>query len=490
MLEAKGFHNLTVCELKMFAKRLSYLVHVGCKPYELVEYPRILLLSESEIDQRVEKLRIASNCHRVSITLLRYATPTKSNAVLKSCVVRYLKPLGGYINKVDEIVQELKCSDTKMMEILTHNPRLVGNQYRKDVAEKIRCLISHGARHEDLHRNTNLLNNKTLATIQLRAERMHKIGWIPLPLRLMGRNDAAFEAVVGHQEAQCNLTTGFQLNSADDVIRLLPPMSANQTAAIRPKIDYLLSEGYAASDIVCCPQTLNKSLKRLKVAVCELKPYHLQRVDLAMVCHYAKYHRIRSKRHCRNRRAIAHAIGCFTSVLPMLPNDGSIHAVKDIHHTAVVNAKYFRDELGFSVDDLASLPVILAHAPNIIRRHWSALNNVNAIPAELSNCQAKALFRRHANNRRLRLNLLQYCIEKEVNFSHACVSSLAEDSDEEFRVTETTLAAADSSSRTDGDELPFHDDSYDEGADRHICDELMVVDVNERNDDDIDPVIV
>jgi len=458
----------------------------------LVEYPEILLLSESEIDQRVEKLRIASNCHGVSITLLKHATPTKSNTTVNNNVVRYLKPLGGYINKVDEIVQELKCSDAKMMEILTRNPRLVGKRHRKDVAEKIRCLISHGARHEDLYRNTNLLNNKTLATIQLRAKRMHKIGWIPLPLGLMGRDDAAFEAVVGHQEAQCNFTTGSQLTNADDVICLLPPMSTNRIAIIRPKIEYLLSEGYAASDIVSCPQILDRSLKKIKLAVSELKPYHLQRVDLAMVYHYAIRRRILSKRHCHNRRAIAHAIGCLTSELPLLPNDRSIHAVKDIHHTALVNAKYLRDELRFSVEDLASLPVILAHAPNIIRRHWNALNNVDAISAELSYCRAKALFCRHANNRRLQLNLLQYCIEKEVNFSHACVSTLADDSDEEFRVTETTLAAADTStgSKTDGDELTFRDDSYDEGADTHIYDELMVVDESEPNDDDIDPVIV
>jgi len=495
LLEAKGCGNLTVCELKTFAARLSYLVQIGCKPYELVEYPMILLLNESEINQRVEKLRLAISDHKISIALLKYASPKKSNTAVKNDVVKYLQPLGGCVSKVDKIVQELNCSDTKMMEILTRNPRLLGRYYRKDVAEKIRCLISNGARHEDLYRNTNLLNNKTLATIQSRAERLHKIGWIPLPLGLIGREDAAFEAVVKQQETQSNFITGPQGAGTDDVIRLLPPMSANRIAVIRPKIEYLLSEGYAASEILNCQRTLVLSLEKLKMAVCELKPYHLQCVDLAIVCHYALKRRILSSRRCYLRAAIARAIGCSSSALPPLPQqDRSFSAVKDIRLTTVVNAKYLREELGFTTEDLASVPLVLAHAPNIVRRHWNALDNADDTQAELSYCswQANVLFRRHADNRRLRLNLLQYCVEKEANFSHACVSSWAEDSDDEFRVTETettTLAAADGSG-CGGDDLTFHDDGDGEGADRRVCDKLKVEGESDRNDDDVDPLIL
>ena len=474
MLEANGIGHLTDSKLKTFATRLSYLVHIGCKPYELVEYPMILLLSESEIDQRVEKLRRARNVPRISIALLKFATPKKSFGDLNYNVLLYLKPLGGYVNKVDEIVKELNCSVTKMMEILTRNPRLLGRKYRKDVAGKIRCLLSNGARHEDLYRNTNVLNNITFTKLQTRAERLRKIGWIPLPLGLIGREDAVFEEVVGQQEAQRSCITGHQVSSADDVIRLLPPMTANRILLIRPKIEYLLSEGYAAIDIVNCPQSLTLSVKKLSMTVCELKPYHLQCVDLDTVCHYASTRRVLLRRRCQFRSVIARTIGCSTSSLPPLPRDSSVRAAINIHYTAAVNAKYLSDELGFTAEDLASVPLVLAHSPNIVRRHWNALNNPDNNEAELSHCDrlAKTAFRRHADNRRLRLNLLQYCIEKEANFSYACVSTSHEDSDDDFVLTEATTLAATDGSVTDGDDLTFHDDGNDEDADPGIYDKL------------------
>ena len=486
MLKRAGFRNLTDSELKTFATRLSYLVHIGCKLYELVEYPKILLLTESEIDQRVEKLRTASNVHGISITLLKFADPEMSNSAVSNKVLKYLQRLGGHMNMVDEIVQELNCSDTKMIEILTRNPRLFGI----GIAEKIRYLISNGARYEDLYRNTNVLNNKTLATVRSRVERLSKIGWIPLPLGLLGRQDAAFEAVVGLQEAQCSLMTENQVDSTNDVLSLLPSMSANRIATIRPRINYLLSEGYTVFDIVNCPQALKRSLETLKLAVNELKPYHLQCVDLAVVCHYTLKRSILSSHRCQFRFHIARAIGCSRSALPPLPKDSSVNASKDIYNTAVVNARYLRDELGFTAEDLMSVPLVIAHEPDIVWRHWNALDNADSNQSELSSGDrlAKSLFRRHVDNRRLRLNLLQYCIEKEVNFSHVRVSTCTEDSDDDFRVTESTPSAA-------VDDVSNHCDDDGNDDSLHSHEKLSVMDESDYNDDeddddDVGPIVV
>jgi len=498
LLETQKFGNVTDSQLKTFAARLSYLIQIGCKPYELVEYPMILLLNKSEIDQRVEKLHLACNVDSISIGLLRLATPTKLNSIVKADVVRYLLPLGGCVNKVDEIVQELGCSHTKMMEILTRNPRLVGNHYRKDIAEKVRCLVSLGARHDDIYRNTNVLNNKTLATIRSRAERLRDIGWLPLPMGLIGREDAGFEAVVGQQETQRSLIDRCHVAGVSDVIRLLPPMSANRIVTIRPRIEYLLSQGYAVSDIVSYPQILIMSLEKIRMAVDELKPYHLDCADLAMVRHYAQSRRILSSRRIHIRSVIAGAIGCSRSALPLLPTDSSIRAVKDIHRTAVVNTNYLRDKLGFTTEDLASVPLVVVHAPDVVRRHWNALDGTDDSQTEQScgvSQQAKALFRRHAD-RRLRLSLLQYSIEKEANFVHACVSTWAEDSDDEDELPVTRSASAsavDDDSDVDGDDLTFHDDDDDddddEVVDRRIYAKLEVVDESDSNDDDVDPLV-
>ena len=479
------FCDLRDSDLKTFATRLSYLVHIGCRPYELVEYPKILLLSESEIDERVEKLRTASCVHGISIPLLKFATPELSDLVVNNNVLKYLQPLGGRMSRIEEIVQELNCSDTKMMEILTRNPRLLGNS----TAEKIRCLISYGARCEDLYRNTNVLNNKTLATIRSHAERLSKIGWIPLPLGLLGRQDAAFEAVVGQQEAQCSLVAESQVASTNDVISLLPPMSANRIITIRPKINYLLSEGYTVFDIVYSQQALKLSLEKLKMTISELKPYHLQCVDLAVICHYAQKRRILLSRRCNLRSVIARVIGCSLSALPPLPTDSSFNFSTNIYHAAVVNAKYLGEELGFTAEDLASVPLVITHEPDIVRRHWNALENADSSQSELpsSDQLAKSLFRRHVDNRRLRLNLLQYCIEKEANFSHVRVSTWTEDSDDDFRVTASTAVAVVEDTSNPGD-----DESNEEGPHFHVT--LNMVDASDYNDDDddddVDPVVV
>jgi len=458
----------------------------------LIEYPKILLLNKSEIDRRVEKLRLASRVRRISIGLLKLAAPEKCNWMVKNQVMDYLKPLGGLVNKVDEVVHELNCSDTKAMEILTRNPRLLGKCYRKNIAEKIRCLVRHGARHEDIHQNTNVLNNKTLATIQSRAKRLHSIGWTPLPVRLVGREDAVFDATVTKWETQRSLVTTQCVASCDDVISLLPPMSTRQLSILRPKIEYLLSEGYTVSHIVSNPQTLLRSLKGLQMAVRELRPYHLHCVDLTVINHYALTRRLKLSNRSTFRLVIARVIGCLPSALPPLPEDSSIRAVKDLKHTAVVNAKFLCDELGFTGEDLVSVPLVLAHAPDILRRNWNALNKV---VDDQSHCghQAKVLFRQNSDNRLMQLNLLQYCIEKEVNFSHACVSSWTEDTDDEFGVTESTsslalVVADDSDTDTGAGELSFYDDDDDDNEDAgELTDRLENV---HDSDDDLDPVVV
>jgi len=479
LLEEKGFTNLTASELKTFSARLSYLVSIGCKPYELVVYPKILLLDKSEIDNRVEKLRLASSVSGISVSLLRYANPKKYNSTVKVWVKTHLKALGGYMNKVDEIIQELRCSDAKAMEILTRNPRLIGEKYRKDMANKIRCLIGHGARHEDLHRNTNILNNNSLATIQSRAERLSKLGWIPLPLGIIGHKD--FETVVARWEAQSQLCKDA---GVDNVIRLLLPMSANQIKVIRPKIQFLLSEGYAASEILGCPApTLRLSLKKLRGAVAALRPYHLQCVDLATINHYARTRRVLSTRRCDFRAVVARAVGCPRTALPPLPKHRDIRAVRDLERASDANVRFLRDELGFAADDLASVPLVVAHAPDVVRRHWNALSDDDDARLSCVDWRARELFRRSSGNARLRLNVLQYCVEKEANFSHACVSSWTEHSDDEFDATGLSSPPAGADPNDDDDEVNYHDDGDDECAGPH-ADRFRIVD--DRGDDDVD----
>lgn len=396
--------------LDEFCNRLKYLTEKGCKVYELVEYPDILKLSTSEINERIERL-CSCGQSSISIPILKFAKPESSDVVIKNSLRRYRKQQNGYLNKIEEIKLTLQCSDGEMLEILTRNSRLIGNRKRKFVVEKVKCLLDCGATLEDIKCNTNLLNNKTLEVIETRARHLLSLGCNPLPMGVIGRTDDEYLAIVDRLAKQKVLQPTCQYLDSKEIIAKIPEYCDKKLYVVKPKVDFLLSRGYLGDDIISFPLILKLSLGTIQSAVTYLHQHYLGLVSLEL-CHSYGLKRCVMSRQRSVRRLLTKVLNCSSNELPQIPKDLSISFGQET--TYRMNLEFLKG-IGFSPSELKELPIVLAHSTEALKRCWKALRCDETLVSYLD------LWK---DNKKLQLQLLQYSIERNFNFSFAPVTEV------------------------------------------------------------------
>lgn len=400
--------------LEEFRQRLMYLVDKGCKPYELVEYPEILRLTEADIDKRIERLH-SSGQSSISMPLLKFAKPESSDTALRSSLRRYLKQQNGRLNKVDEIRSALQCSDDEMLDILKRNPRLIGTRKRRFIVEKVACLLECGAVIQDIKSNTNLLNNKTLEDIESRAKRLVELGYNdPLPMGVIGRDDDDFEVIVARLAKQRSLHPTSRYLESREIIAKIPDFANRKLHVVKPKVDFLLSRGYVGEEIIEFPSILELGLEAIHDAVIYLQSYHLGAVSLETCHKYATKKRVTS-RQSSSRRILAKVLECQSTELPLIPKDLSVV----LNTEATLHANYdFLRSIGFTSADLKRLPIVLAHNNEVLRLHWDLIQMEEGLAPH---------FESWKEDKAKLLQLLQFSIEKESNFSHMAATDVGEE---------------------------------------------------------------
>lgn len=400
--------------LKEFRLRLKYLVDKGCKPYELVEYPEILRLTEADIDKRIERLHSYGQSS-ISMPLLKFAKPESSDTALRSSLRRYLKQQNGHLNKVDEIRSALQCTDDEMLDILKRNPRLIGRRKRRFIVEKVACLLECGAVIQDIKSNTNLLNNKTLEDIESRAKRLVELGYNdPLPIGVIGRDDDDFEVIITRLAKQRSLHPTSRYLESREIIAQIPEYANRKLHVVKPKVDFLLSRGYVGEEIIEFPSILELGLKAIHDAVIYLQSHHLGTVSLE-TCHKYATKKCVTSRQSSSRRILAKVLECQSTELPPIPKDLSVV----LNTEASLHANYdFLQSIGFTSADLKRLPIVLAHNTEVLKLHWDLIQTEEGLVPH---------FELWKEDKAKLLQLLQFSIEKESNFSHMAATDVGEE---------------------------------------------------------------
>ncbi len=403
-----------------------------------MECPKLLQLTEDELSARMRRIEMAG-IKSPTLVALKFALPSKRPETLKKVVNSYLSKRGKHSNLLRDVAGALGCSSEDMMEILARNPRLVGVKPRKDLVEKIQLLRDCGARLEDLRRSTNLLNNKTLNVIQNRAQLLVDLGLNdPLPVGYIGLSDTQFSAVVARLsgEQRGRPAAGTRSDDVNYVVDQLPPLTCRRLIKIKPKIEYLLSEGYSPAEVVKCPRILDINISLLRSTVSELMQYSIVRVDLDQCYHYANRGQFSKSRVFINRQ-LADVLNCSRKEIPLLPTnycDSSLIGIDEMR------ANYqFLINCGFQLSDILSVPLILLHPCDAVRQNFNELNNANSCS------RARDAYLKFSDNRCKQLNLILYMVEQATGFG----SLKSQDSDE-----------FSNSSHSDSDKLTDNESSY------------------------------
>jgi len=440
--------SCNVDHLKACEAKLRLLVNHGCKLYELAEYPEILSYHEEQLITMIDRLKSLVKS-TMSIPLLQFVKPSNSRSVAKAGIRIYLKRGKGEVNRLGVIADVLCCSSDEMLDIWTKNPRLGGQKLQTKFIDKVKCLLHYGALLDDIKANTHLLNNRSLEVIESRAKKLSALGFDkPLQTGVIGRDDHNFEAIV--KRLKDDPQTVHHQRSMD-IIRMLPNHGGRSFQSVhtfKPKVDLLLESGYTPAEIQANPTLLMMSLRRISAALRYLQEYHLGIVNLTRCSQYATHNTLASRnRRPSMKKLVARVLNCSADDMPNLPKNSEL-LTNDI---AIIQKNVtFLIEIGFTIDDIRRMPLLLAHDPCSLRLHWDRLMCHETLSEYLQHWKDDDV---------KRLNLLQYFIEKESNFRHVSAisdsnwillqsgESLSEEQDVQVEASVSDMIAMDDSSR-------------------------------------------
>lgn len=391
---------------KQMLERLETVQKFGFKAYEIVEYPQVLKMSEKELEGRLKTL--TEKCTRRAKVLLmakHLRLPvTKRNAMLFN--QRWARSTVDGVSAIEVLRHSLKCSEEKMIDILTRNPRLRTIRNNLDIFEKIDVLFKYGAKAENLWAFTSLLKNVKLEIIKARAKKLYELGYNnPLPIGHIGRTEDVYEKII--EKLQKNATSSEETKNSLKVLEQIPFVKPNMKHVHKGKVDYLFSQGYSAEEIVDNVNVFCDSLDKIRNSVETMNSHYLEKVPLS-----------RCSRNCHGKpdpplhqRLVFKPLKVLGGhLMPEVKRKFADHAKgipPGIFKKFFPKNVTFLMDKGFSGEELLGLPIVLCHEAQVLEEWWEKL-------------WSDEKFRKvHSDDKLSALNVLQYSLEKHNNFRHA-----------------------------------------------------------------------
>lgn len=413
-------------------ERLETVQRFGFKAYEIVEYPEVLQMSEKELEVRLKIL--TDKCPgRAKVLLMakHLRLPvTKRNATQFNR--RWAKLTVNGVSAVEVLRQSLKCSEEKMIDILTRNLRLRTIRNNLDIFEKIDVLFKYGAKAENLWTYTSLLKNVKLEFIEARAKKLYELGYNnPLPIGHIGRTEDVYEKII--KKLEKNASSSEEIKKSFRVLEQIPIVKPNMMHVHKEKVDYLFSRGYSAEEMVDNASVFCDSLDTLRNSVETMNSHYLEKVPLER-CMRNSHGKPDPPLHQRNVFKPLKVLGGH------LTPEVKQKFVDHMKGTPLgIFKKFFPKNVaflvgkGFSGEELSGLPIVLCHETQVLEEWWEKL-------------WSDERFRKvHSDDKLSALNILQYSIEKRNNFRHALPGTKSDTSEPEvveFQVDEEEDEAA------------------------------------------------
>lgn len=393
------------------------LENVGCHSYQVLEAPGVLNLSEDEIIIRMDILQqLAIN--DISIPLIGLTNKYRTGEV-KSRYKIYIERTKGCVSVADFWRGVFECSEMDMDELLLSNPRLLkGEKVLDERLRKARFLFDSGIKRKDLLKASHVILNHTFDTIENRVKELKANNVHPLSISFLAQAEKQYRSALHrHLELQKSNDSRWSvlegLLGVDQEMLKHPVYKKTPLHRLRKRIDYLLNtRGYDPEDIINCPTILQRiEVNRLEKAFHELEEAGLEDIQLATVVTYINHRRVPAYKKT-SHRSVAKNLGFDTHNMADVSHGDFAGLFQQRNSVLQQNFQYLKVDCGFSSDIILDVPVILGHSHVLLVKHWDNL------PAK-----QETLFNKWKNDQRKLLNLLQYDIEKSVNFKHSVLLS-------------------------------------------------------------------
>lgn len=396
---------VTECDIADAEKAVGLLEKENCSKFQLLECPKLLdVIGENAIREAKEKLQQVG-CKQLSAPLIHLALTSSTSArksSLKKRVDDYIENLDGFCCVIDYWTEKLQLTPEDLEELSAKNARLLSFASVDVPTKKLDLLVSYGISLGEIRQHSHVLLNKSYDVLQKRLEQLRALNLNkPYPLRLIGQA----EFIYRYSLARLLDKQDRQLNVADDAVS--KPVDVKNLpkgfSTVEGKWTFLIEKGFHPTEIMNYPPIWSIGEKRLEDAYSKLHNMGVEKITLQRLVSYAKRAQITN-----DSNTMAKVLSYLTGKKldrKVLKKFSSLYSQK--FETVVANYEFLKS-MDFEDEHLSELPVILAHDTNLLKKVY---NSSLSLPDANLWRQKPVLL----------LNVMQYFIEKTINFKSPIV---------------------------------------------------------------------
>ncbi|KAL3848240.1 hypothetical protein ACJMK2_019109 [Sinanodonta woodiana] len=392
---------------------LEILLDLGCTEDQIRENAVVLNFTPQEIEKRVKFLRSCAQ-KRITVELLLHATEKHKKKFFVKKDQFNEEILHGFSSKTEYLAHRLKCSLDDIRKIHCNHIQLA-TITSQSLVKKLDFLLETGYTDKEILKTPECLT-VPLANLRKRFNLCGKLNLMKLPdLKIIGASKMMFHKYMSRPKDYLEVFQEYE-DSYDLVSKLLaiPPSRTEHMMKVvrhmdivdlRNKIQYLLSEDLKPSDIIESSYLLRYSLGRIKNAVEQTKVMLGRQISLVNI-------------------ASLIVSGRRGSNIAMLRNHNILMMLLELNHKQICSCEEVRLvtkrtkkvleenytfllDKGFSVTDLRSCPLILGHDTETLIEGYEFF---------MHTLENNLTLQIHCEDGIKKINILQYLIEKDLNF--------------------------------------------------------------------------
>ncbi|GAB1605277.1 uncharacterized protein LOC115222379 [Argonauta hians] len=392
--------------------KLEMLEVVGCSLDQIQECPEILQFSQAEIMNRATRLQ-EHGYHKFNVQMLKLVHSKGGNPHIER-TKPLLNLLQNYSTITEFMMDVLDCSELEFREITVKIPMLKKLRNMPAFAEKVKYLQSFNIKTEDLIKYPSLLNYST-SSLKKRIQKMkvyeHERDVFISHLALPGKK---FNRFVNKHYMEQRILEGSSdrydfiakmFNIPVSVAKELSYLENRRLTTLKPRVDFLKSIGIPVENLRSHTYILRHKTETLKKAYAKAQEAGIEKISLLHIIHIIACKNVPLKVPSpKSTVFIPKLIGIETKTLQKkLYHISSLVSTDRI--TLTTNFEYLTSR-GITKEDICSCPLVLSHSPPHLRHVVESLKDRSELEECLHLLSNGAVF----------VNLVQYIIEKEMNF--------------------------------------------------------------------------
>ncbi|KAK3603756.1 hypothetical protein CHS0354_023370 [Potamilus streckersoni] len=394
---------------------LELLLGLGCTEDQIREDAIVLNFTPQEIEKRLKVLRNVAQ-KRITVELLLHATKKhKENYFAKKNVFNQ-DILNGFSSKTEYLAHRLRCTLDDIRKMYS-NHILLATVSAQSLVRKLDFLMEAGYTGKEILKTPECLT-VSLKMLRKRLDLRGKMNLKKLPdLKIIGASEKMFHRYMSRPRDYMDIFQEYNdFYGLVSKLLAIPPSLTEQMekevqcmdlVELRDKIQYLLNEGVKPYDILENSYQLRYSLDRIRNAVKETKAMLGRELSLVNIASLI----VRGKRG--SNRAFPRNYSTFLTLLELNPKQKVPFKCAEVRLVTkrtkkVLQENYtFLQDKGFIITDLRSCPLILGHDTETLKEGYEVF--LHTLEDNLS-------LKKHCEDSIKRINVLQYLIEKELNF--------------------------------------------------------------------------